>query len=281
VIGVGLIGGSLTLALRRAGAVDEIVGAGRDESHLRRAVELGVIDRFEIDAGRAVVGADLTVVAVPLGAMRAVFAALKDHLAQDAVLTDVGSAKHSVIEAARNVFGELPTFFVPGHPIAGTEHSGVEAAFAELYRGRKVILTPVVNTDRKAMQTVKSMWAQAGATVEEMDVEYHDRVLAATSHLPHVLAYALVESLSRLDDRDEIFRHAAGGFKDFTRIASSDPVMWRDILLANGDAIRSLIGRYRDDLARIEDAILREDGPSLQALFARAKQARDGLAIGD
>ena len=280
-IGVGLIGGSLTLALRRAGAVDEIVGAGRDESHLRRAVELGVIDRFEIDAGRAVVGADLTVVAVPLGAMRAVFAALKDHLAQDAVLTDVGSAKHSVIEAARNVFGELPTFFVPGHPIAGTEHSGVEAAFAELYRGRKVILTPVVNTDRKAMQTVKSMWAQAGATVEEMDVEYHDRVLAATSHLPHVLAYALVESLSRLDDRDEIFRHAAGGFKDFTRIASSDPVMWRDILLANGDAIRSLIGRYRDDLARIEDAILREDGPSLQALFARAKQARDGLAIGD
>ncbi len=281
VIGVGLIGGSLALALRRAGAVGEIIGAGRDASHLRKAVELGVIDRFEIDARRAVTGADMTVVAVPLGAMRAVFAALKDHLAQDAVLTDVGSAKHSVIEAARNVFGELPTFFVPGHPIAGTEHSGVEAAFAELYRGRKVILTPVVNTDRKAMQTVKSMWAQAGATVEEMDVEYHDRVLAATSHLPHVLAYALVESLSRLDDRDEIFRHAAGGFKDFTRIASSDPVMWRDILLANGDAIRSLIGRYRDDLARIEDAILREDGPSLQALFARAKQARDGLAIGD
>ncbi|MGI8738147.1 MAG: prephenate dehydrogenase [Gammaproteobacteria bacterium] len=281
VIGVGLIGGSLALALRRAGAVGEIIGAGRDASHLRKAVELGVIDRFEIDARRAVTGADMTVVAVPLGAMLAVFAAIKDHLAEGVVLTDVGSAKHSVVEAARNVFGEVPTYFVPGHPIAGTEHSGVEAAFARLYRGRKVILTPFVNTDRKALQTVKSMWEQAGASVEEMDVEHHDRVLAATSHLPHVLAYALVESLARLAERDEIFRFAAGGFKDFTRIASSDPVMWRDILLANGDAIRSLIGRYRNDLERIEDAILRHDGTSLQALFARAKQARDGIATGE
>ena len=281
VIGVGLIGGSLALALRRAGAVGEIIGAGRDESHLRKAVELGVIDRFEIDADRAVAGSDVTVVAVPLGAMRAVFAAIKGHLAPGAVLTDVGSAKHSVVEAARNAFGELPPYFVPGHPIAGTEHSGVEAACAELYRGRKVILTPVEKTDRKALQTVKSMWGQAGATVEEMDIAHHDRVLAATSHLPHVLAYALVESLARLAERDEIFRYAAGGFKDFTRIASSDPVMWRDILLANGDAIRSLIGRYRNDLERIEDAILKEDGPGLQALFARAKQARDGIATGE
>jgi prephenate dehydrogenase len=280
VIGVGLIGGSLALALRRAGAVEEIVGAGRDESHLRKAVELGVIDRFKSDAGRAVRGADVVVVAVPLGAMRAVFAAIKDCFAEGAVLTDVGSAKHSVVEAARTVFGALPTWFVPGHPIAGTEHSGVEAAFAELYRGRKVILTPDTHTDRKALQTVKSMWTQAGATVEEMDIAHHDRVLAATSHLPHVLAYALVESLARLGDRDEIFRYAAGGFRDFTRIASSDPVMWRDVLLANGDAVRVMLARYRGELERIEDAILKQDGPGLQALFARAKQARDGLAPG-
>lgn len=278
VIGVGLIGGSLALALRRAGAVDEIVGAGRDEAHLRKAVELGVIDRFDVDAARAVAGADLVVVAVPLGAMRAVFLAIRDHMEDGAVLTDVGSAKQSVVEAARSVFVEVPAYFVPGHPIAGTEHSGVEAAFAELYQARKVILTPLSDTDPAALKTVKSMWTQVGASVEEMEIEHHDRVLAATSHLPHVLAYALVESLARLDERDEIFRYAAGGFRDFTRIASSDPVMWRDILLANGDAIRAMIGRYRGDLERIENAILSQDGPGLQALFARAKQARDGIA---
>ncbi|MGH8503058.1 MAG: prephenate dehydrogenase [Gammaproteobacteria bacterium] len=278
VVGVGLIGGSLALALRRAGAVGEIVGAGRDESHLRQAVELGAIDRFEIDAGRAVAGADLVVLAVPLGAMRAVFVAVKDHLAEGAVLTDVGSAKQSVIDAIRGAFGRAPSHFVPGHPIAGTEHSGVGAAFAELYQGRKVILTPLSNTDPAAVETVKQMWTRTGASVEEMAVEHHDHVLAATSHLPHVLAYALVESLARLDERDEIFRYAAGGFKDFTRIASSDPVMWRDILLANGDAIRTMIARYRGDLERIEDAIVKQDGASLRALFARAKQARDGIA---
>lgn len=278
VIGVGLIGGSLAMALRRAGATEEIVGAGRDQAHLRKAVELGVVDRYELEPKRAVTGADLVVLAIPLGAMQTVFAAIKDYLEDGAVLTDVGGAKQSVVDAVRTAFGHTPSHFVPGHPIAGTEHSGVEAAFAELYQGRKVILTPLPNTDPAAVERVKTMWTRTGATVEEMEVEHHDRVLAATSHLPHVLAYALVESLARLDERDEIFRYAAGGFRDFTRIASSDPVMWRDILLANGDAIRTMIARYRDDLERIEDAISRRDGASLQDLFTRAKQARDRIA---
>ncbi len=275
VIGTGLIGGSLALALRRAGAVEEIIGAGRDEAHLRRAVELDVIDRHTTDLARAVLGADLVVLAVPLGAMQPVCAAVRDKLDGDAVLTDVGSAKQAVIDAVQAVFGALPARFVPGHPIAGTERSGVEAAFPGLFRGRRVILTPQAQTDSKALQTVRTMWEQTGAVVEEMEVAHHDRVLAATSHLPHMLAFALVDSLSRLGDRHEIFRFAAGGFRDFTRIASSDPVMWRDICLANAEALLTMMARYRTDLESIEDAVVRRDGEQLLEIFRRAKKARD------
>jgi prephenate dehydrogenase len=275
IIGAGLIGGSLARALRTADYCREVVGCSRNPAHLQQAVELGVIDRYDTDPVQAVAGADMVLVAVPLGAMEPVFRALRGHLPADAAITDVGSAKASVIEAARRGFGELPAAFVPGHPIAGTEQSGVAASFAELFRDRRVILTPVEQTSTEATARVRAMWEAAGAVVDEMDPAHHDTVLAATSHLPHVLAFALVDSLTRLGERDEIFRYAAGGFRDFTRIASSDPVMWRDICLANGDAILQMIDRFSGDLQQLADAVRQHDGETLQAVFASAKQARD------
>ena len=212
---------------------------------------------------------------MPLGAMEGVFSAIRGRLAAGAVITDVGSAKAGVIEAARRGFGELPAGFVPGHPIAGTEQSGVAASFAELFHDRRVILTPLDGTDPQATARVRAMWEAAGAVVDEMDAAHHDAVLAATSHLPHVLAFALVESLARMGDSDEIFRYAAGGFRDFTRIASSDPVMWRDICLANGEAILAMIDRFSGDLAVLADAVRGHDGERLQTVFTTAKQARD------
>lgn len=275
VIGVGLIGGSLARALRAAGRCGEVVGAGRDPAHLQRAVELGVIDRFETDLAAAVRGADMVLVAVPLGAMEAVFRAISGQLAAGAVLTDAGSAKGSVIAAARTAFGEIPAAFVPGHPIAGTEQSGVEASFAELYQDRRVILTPLAETDPGATARVRAMWQAAGARVVEMEPVHHDEVLAATSHLPHVLAFTLVESLARLHDKKEIFEYAAGGFRDFTRIASSDPVMWRDICLANGAAIQHMIDRFIGDLQGLSQAVHQHDGQRLLDIFTAAKAARD------
>ncbi len=275
IIGVGLIGGSLARALRAAGYCQEVVGAGRNPAHLKLAVELGVIDRFETDLALAVRDADLVLVSVPLGAMQSVFATIRDHLADDAVLTDAGSAKVSVIEAARAAFGHLPPCFVPGHPIAGTEQSGVAASFPELYRGRRVILTPTELSAPLAIARVRAMWEAAGAQVMEMGAEHHDEVLAATSHLPHVLAFALVESLARLQDQREVFEYAAGGFRDFTRIASSDPVMWRDICLANSAALHRMIERYIGDLQRLDRAVCDGDGERLLQVFRDARQARD------
>lgn len=275
IIGVGLIGGSLARALRAAGQVEEVVGCSRREGHLREAVELGVIDRFDTDAARAVQGADMVVVCVPLGAMEPTFRAIASALNPDAVVTDAGSAKASVIAAARAAFGKVPPGFVPGHPIAGTEKSGVAASFAELYRNRKVILTPLPETDPSATTRVRAMWEAAGAQVECMTVAHHDEVLAATSHLPHVLAFQMVDTLARMSDEDEIFRYAAGGFRDFTRIASSDPVMWRDICLANATAVLAMLERYRGDLDHLADAIRAGDGAELERVFRNAKAARD------
>jgi prephenate dehydrogenase len=275
IIGVGLIGGSLALALRQAGACREVVGCSRKAEHLQRAVELGVIDRYELDPARAVEGADLVLVAVPLGAMRLVFEAMRPGLVPNTVVTDVGSAKASVVADARAAWGELPPGFVPGHPIAGTEKSGVEAAFPTLYQGRRVIITPLESSSAEAVARVKAAWEVAGAVIETMSVEHHDEILAATSHLPHMLAFGLVDSLARMRDNDEIFRYAAGGFRDFTRIASSDPVMWRDICLANRGALLDMMGRYKDDLRLIEAAIEQGDGDALLEIFTRAKAARD------
>ncbi|MGB5259306.1 MAG: prephenate dehydrogenase/arogenate dehydrogenase family protein [Gammaproteobacteria bacterium] len=277
IIGVGLIGGSLARALRMAGACNEIVGAGRDPGHLQQAVELGVIDRYETDIAAAVRDADMVFVAVPVGAMAAVFTAMKDSLPDTAILTDGGSAKGSVIAAAEQAFGRVPARFVPGHPIAGIEQSGVSASIANLYCDRRVILTPLASTDHDAVARVRAMWEATGATVTEMDPTHHDEVLAATSHLPHVLAFALVESLARLHDKREIFEYAAGGFRDFTRIASSDPDMWRDICLANADAILAMIERFSTDLQVLADAVRDHDSDKLNAIFTAAKHARDGF----
>ena len=277
IVGVGLIGGSLARALRGAGACGEIVGAGRNADHLQQAVDLGVIDRFETDIAAAVQDADMVFVSVPLGSMAAVFTAMKDSLATNAVLTDGGSAKASVIAAAEQAFGQVPDFFVPGHPIAGVEQSGVAASIPDLYRERRVILTPLAHTDSGAVTRVRQMWQAAGAVVTEMDPAHHDEVLAATSHLPHVLAFALVESLARLQDKREIFEYAAGGFRDFTRIASSDPVMWRDICLANGEAILDMIERYSADLQTLAAAVRQHDSNRLLDIFTTAKQVRDAF----
>ena len=278
IVGVGLIGGSLARALRRAGFVREIVGASRSAEHLQKAVELGVIDRYETELSRAVRGADMVFVAVPLGAMASVFAAIRDSLEPEAVVTDGGSAKASVVADAERAFGEVPGWFVPGHPIAGTERSGVEASMPDLYQGRRVILTPTPETSVDALNKVRAMWQAAGAQVREMEVEHHDEVLAATSHLPHMLAFALVESLARMSEQREIFEYAAGGFRDFTRIASSDPVMWRDICLANRDALVSMADRFRNDLDALTDAIRNRDETRILKIFQDAKAARDAFA---
>ncbi len=277
IIGVGLIGGSLARVLRQTGAVETVVGAGRRREPLERALELGVVDHIDTNLPAAVADCDMVVVAVPLGAMAKVFAAIADHLAADAVLTDVGSSKASVVDDVQRVFGHVPPRFVPGHPIAGTERSGVEASFPELFVGRKVILTPLAETESDAHERVRAMWAATGADVVDMGVHHHDEVLAATSHLPHVLAYSLVDTLARLDDRAEIFRYAAGGFRDFTRIASSDPTMWHDICLANRDAVHRMIDQYKSDLDRLATAIEQADGSTIMDIFRRAKQARDNL----
>ncbi len=280
VIGVGLIGGSLARALRKAGAVEQIIGCGRGRENLEKAVELGVIDSYSHDIGEAVRGADMIFLAVPLGAMKEAFAAMKGKLAEDAVITDGGSCKGSVVEDARAVFGGVPARLVPGHPIAGTERNGVEASFAELYENRRVILTPLAETDAQALARVRAMWEACGAEVSTMSVAHHDEVLAATSHLPHMLAFGLVDTLARMKENDEIFRYAAGGFRDFTRIASSNPVMWRDICVANGPALSKMLGAFADEMNELAQIIAAGDGEHLLEVFSRAKAARDRYVDG-
>ncbi|MEJ2397455.1 MAG: prephenate dehydrogenase/arogenate dehydrogenase family protein [Gammaproteobacteria bacterium] len=275
IIGVGLIGGSVARALRESNCVDSIVGVGRNLENLQRAEVLGVIDAYQQDPARAVEDADIVLLAVPLGAMRTVFEQIRPHLAAHTVVTDVGSAKQSVIEAASQVFNGLPASFVPGHPIAGTEKSGVDAAFAELFQHRRVILTPLAETDSSALEKITLLWQACGAQVTEMEPVHHDAVLAATSHLPHMLAFALVDTLARMDDSQEIFDYAAGGFRDFTRIASSDPLMWHDICLANREQLVKAMRAFSDDLHRLCDAMEQGDSEFLKTTFTRAKTARD------
>jgi len=275
IIGVGLIGGSLAQALREADAVVEVVGCGRGKANLEKAVELGVIDCYTHDVGEAVDGADMVFVAVPLGAMKSTFQAMLGRLAPDAIITDGGSAKTSVVKDAAEAFGELPPNFVPGHPIAGTEHSGVEAAFPTLYQDRRIILTPLSSTSPSALAKVDAMWRLCGADVTHMNVEHHDEVLAATSHLPHMLAFSLVDVLAQMKENDEIFRYAAGGFRDFTRIASSSPVMWRDICLANREALGGMLERFAAELTSLSEILREGDGDHLLEIFERAKAARD------
>ncbi len=275
IIGVGLIGGSLARSARARGLVDEIVGCGRDEAALRTALRLGVIDRYALMPESAVQGADLVVLAVPVGVMGELYRRIQPHLSPGAVVTDVGSVKGSVIEQIRTAVGGIPSRFVPGHPIAGTEKSGVEASFDGLFDGRCTILTPLDDTDPAALSQVRALWAGVGARVVEMDPQHHDEVLAATSHLPHLLAFGLVDMLARMEEHREIFRFAAGGFRDFTRIASSDPLMWRDICLANREAVVPLLRRFAAELEEQARAMEHGRGEALETLFTRAKAARD------
>jgi len=280
IIGVGLIGGSLARALRAAGQVEQVVGCGRGEANLRRGLDLGVIDSYTHDVVEAVRGADMVFVSVPLGAMRGVFEQMHGHLAEDAVVTDGGSAKGSVINDFYAVCSGHTTQFVPGHPIAGTEHNGVEASFAELYQDRRVIITPTAASSSDAVRRVTEMWSHTGAEVVEMAVDHHDRVLAATSHLPHMLAFGLVDALARMEEHEEIFRYAAGGFRDFTRIASSNPTMWRDICISNGAALSRMISNFAEELQALADSVEQGDGERLLEIFQRAKDARDAYVDG-
>ena len=281
IIGVGLIGGSLARALKNASVVGEVVGCGRNLTNLKKAKALGVIDHFETDIKKAVLGCDMVVLAVPLGAMQGVFEEIALVLNNDMLLTDVGSAKGSVVNAAKNAFKKLPQNFVPAHPIAGTEKSGVEASFSELFQNRRVILTPLPSSSESATRKVREMWQSCGAEVLQTSLEHHDEVLAATSHLPHMLAYSLVDTLARMDDKKEIFDFAAGGFRDFTRIASSDPKMWHDICLANRDALLIMLKRFSDDLKILSAAIENNDSEYIKETFARAKIARDQFCVSD
>lgn len=280
VIGVGLIGGSLARALRAAGAVDEIVGCGRGEANLSLARDLGVVDRYTHSIAEAAAAADIVFLATPLGAMREAFAALAPAVQPHALITDGGSAKGSVVEDCRRAAPHLLSRFVPGHPIAGTENNGVAASFSTLYKNRRVILTPLAENAPEVVARVNAMWAACGAEVTEMTVEHHDEVLAATSHLPHMLAFGLVDMLADMKENDEIFRYAAGGFRDFTRIASSNPVMWRDICLANRGALGPMLAAYAQRLDQLATLIGTADEEALLQIFANAKTARDRFIDG-
>ncbi|WP_085596786.1 MULTISPECIES: bifunctional prephenate dehydrogenase/3-phosphoshikimate 1-carboxyvinyltransferase [unclassified Pseudomonas] len=275
VIGLGLIGGSFAKGLRESGICREVVGVDLDPQSRRLAVELGVVDRCEEDLALACQGADVIQLAVPILAMEKLLAKLASMDLGQAVLTDVGSAKGNVVRAATEAFAGMPARFVPGHPIAGSEQSGVEASNAQLFRRHKVILTPLAQTDALALALVDSLWRELGADVEHMQVRRHDEVLAATSHLPHLLAFGLVDSLAKRSENLDIFRYAAGGFRDFTRIAGSDPVMWHDIFLANREAVLRTLDTFRNDLDALRDAVDAGDGHQLLGVFTRARVARE------
>ncbi|MEM9256098.1 MAG: prephenate dehydrogenase/arogenate dehydrogenase family protein [Pseudomonadota bacterium] len=282
VIGLGLIGGSLAKALRDSGFCRHFIGYGHRESSLRRGLELGVIDRYTLSLQELVATADIIVVCAPTLASANLLGDLiplvKDRQAGP-VITDAASVKGGLQAAALAANdGIFPRQLVLGHPIAGSERSGVDASDADLFRDHRVILTPLEANDPEAVQLVRAMWQSTGAEVVDMGVAEHDAVLASTSHLPHVLAYALVDALASSRDSDAIFRFAAGGFRDFTRIASSDPVMWRDIALANREALLDAIDDFSVHLNTLRTAVAEQDAQALQAVFERAKKARDDFA---
>ena len=277
VVGVGLIGGSFALALRAAGKVGTVVGVGRGKANLDVAREASIIDRavtHDDDWRAELADADLVLLATPVAQYPALFVALAERLGPRTIVTDAGSTKCDVIAAARERLGEALPRFVPAHPIAGTEHSGAAAAFATLFRRRNVVLTPVAETDRAACAWVAALWEACGAQARVLDAAVHDRVFAAVSHLPHLLAFGLVEAFAARPDAEEIFRFAASGFRDFTRIAASSPEMWRDISIANRDALLAELAAFRHQLDRLAVMLENRDGAALEAVFARARAAR-------
>ena len=278
VIGVGLIGGSLATALRRGGYAGQVVGFDRDRSALERAAKLQVIDQVAESVSEATRGADLVVVAVPVKAIGSVLHDVGLALDSAAAVTDVGSTKAEVIETARQELRERFARFVPGHPIAGREASGVEAATADLFKGARVVLTPVAETDAAAVDLVRGAWEAAGARVSTLAAEDHDRIFAAVSHLPHLLSFALVSEIASRPEAAELFAFAAGGFRDFTRIAASSPEMWRDIALQNRAALLAELDRFGVRLAVFRSLIEKGDGPALERLMTEARSARTAWA---
>ena len=272
VIGVGLIGGSFALALKQAKRVSHVVGVGRSRANLDLAKSRGILDSIAPDAAGAARDADVVLVAAPVAQFPALFSQLKDC---KGVVTDAGSTKRDVIAAARRALGPKISQFVPAHPIAGAENSGAAAASAELFRDRRVVLTPLAENHSSALALVEALWEACGARITRMGAEEHDAVLAAVSHLPHVLAYALVHDIARRDNAEQLFSYAAGGFRDFTRIASSHPEMWRDIGMANRDRLLSELKRYGAQLADLQKLLEAGDAAGLEKLFTAARDARN------
>ena len=277
-IGLGLIAGSMAHAMRRAGLAREIVGTARSAETRAVAAEIGLCDRIVETAAEAVRGADLVVLCVPVGAMGAVAAEIAPHLAEGATLTDVGSVKKDVIATVGPLLPDHVQF-VPGHPLAGTEHSGPRSGFAELFDNRYTLLTPPEGSDPAAVARLRALWEGCGAIVEEMEADHHDLVLAVTSHAPHLIAYTMVgvaDDLRRVTDR-EVIKYSAAGFRDFTRIAASDPTMWRDVFLSNKEATLEILGRFTEELFALQRAIRRGDGDHLFDYFTHTRAIRRGI----
>ncbi len=274
IFGVGLIGGSFALALRKAGVVQEVVGFGRRQATLEEAQRLGILDRIGSEVAVEVQDADIVLLATPVAQMAELFQRIAPHLVAHTLVTDAGSTKGDVVAAARAGLGDKLAQFVPAHPIAGAEKSGPEAALAELYVGKRVVLTPLPENDKAAVARVRRAWEICGANVTELTPAEHDGVFAAVSHLPHLLSFALVHDLAQRDNKDLLLSFAASGFRDFTRIAASSPEMWRDISLANRDALLVELQRYMDELQAMQQALTQRDAARLEAIFSEARKIR-------
>ncbi len=276
IFGVGLIGGSFALALRKANAIGGVVGFGRSAATLQQAQQLGIIDRIGSDPAAEVGDADLVLLATPVGQMAEIMARIAPHLGAYTLVTDGGSTKSDVVAAARANLGDRIAQFVPAHPIAGAEKSGAGAAQADLYQNKKVVLTPLPENSKDAVARVRQAWELCGAVVSELTPEQHDAVFAAVSHLPHLLSFALVHDLAQRDNRDLLLSFAASGFRDFTRIAASSPEMWRDICLANREALMDELGSYMQELETLHEALAEADADALEQTFRAARELRAG-----
>ena len=276
IFGVGLIGGSFALALRRASAVGEVVGFGRSETTLQQAMQLGILDRIGSDLADELGDADIVLLATPVGQMAELMARIAPHLGAHTLITDGGSTKSDVVAAARANLGDRIAQFVPAHPVAGAEKSGAGAAQADLYQGKKVVLTPLPENSSDAVARVRQAWELCGAVVSELTPEQHDAVFAAVSHLPHLLSFALVHDLARRDNRELLLSFAASGFRDFTRIAASSPEMWRDICMANREALLDELGLYMEELGALHEALAEADADALEQIFRTARELRAG-----
>lgn len=274
IFGVGLIGGSFSLALRKAGAVGEVVGFGRSQSTLDEAKRIGILDRIGTDVAREVCDADIVLLATPVAQMTDIFARIAPHLGSHTLVTDGGSTKSDVVAAARANLGDKLAHFIPAHPIAGAEKSGAAAALADLYQGKKVVLAPLPENAKESVARVRKAWELCGAVVSELTAQQHDAVFAAVSHLPHLLSFALVHDLAQRDNRDQLLSFAASGFRDFTRIAASSPEMWRDISLANREALLKEVKRYADELYVVYQALQNNDAAKLEEIFSLAREVR-------